>query len=105
MDNPAGRALIETVRKINEMGRRARSGEPSVEEYLRALGSDPVTEWFTALLREKSEELENERQRADKLAGALREWYQAKYASFSDERPDGADSQLVGALREMGIVA
>jgi hypothetical protein len=72
MDNPAGRSLMETIRKVSEMGRRARSGEPSAEDYLRAVGSDPTTQWFTALLREKNEELEKERQRADRLARALR---------------------------------
>lgn len=72
MDSPAARSLVETVRQINEMVRRARSGEPSVEDYLRIVSADPVTEWFSGLLREKSEELEQERQRADRLARALR---------------------------------
>ena len=66
MDSPAARSLMETVRQINEMGRRARAGgEPGVEAYLRIVASDPTTEWFTELLREKSQELATERERAD----------------------------------------
>lgn len=72
MDIPGAASLLETVRQMNEMARRARSGEPSVEDYLRMVSSDPVTEWFTGLLREKNEELEQERQRGDRLARALR---------------------------------
>jgi hypothetical protein len=37
-----------------------------------------ITEWFTGLLREKTEELERERLPADCLAGALRAWYAAR---------------------------
>ncbi len=48
---------MEMVRTINEMSRRARAGEPGVEDYLRAVSADPVTEWFTALLQEKNDEL------------------------------------------------
>jgi hypothetical protein len=72
MDIPGAASLLETVRQMNEMARRARSGEPSVEDYLKMVSSDPVTEWFTGLLREKNEELEQERQRGDRLARALR---------------------------------
>jgi hypothetical protein len=72
MDIPGAASLLETVRQMNEMARRARSGEPSVEDYLRMVSSDPVTEWFTGLLREKNEELEQERQRGDRLARELR---------------------------------
>ena len=73
MENPAADSIVETVRKLNEMTRRARSGEPTVDDYLRALASDPVTEWFTVLLRERTEELEREKRRADRLAATLRD--------------------------------
>ena len=73
MDNPAADNVVETVRRLNELTRRARAGEPTVDDYLRALASDPVTEWFTVLLRERTEELEKERQRADRLAARLRD--------------------------------
>ncbi len=72
MDNPAGRSLTELVRKMSEVGRREGSGDPDAEEYLRIVSSDPVTEWFTKLLREKNEELEQERRRGDRLARELR---------------------------------
>jgi hypothetical protein len=104
MDNPAARSLMEMVRKLNEMGHRARSGEPGVEDYLRAVSSDPATEWFTGLLREKREELEEERQRADRLARALRAWYSAKDARGSDGSPSELDLQLVNVLQSMGII-
>ena len=80
MDNPAAREIVETVRKMNELARRARSGEPSAEDYLRAISSDPVTKWFAELLREKNEELEKEKQRVDRLACVLRAWYAARDA-------------------------
>ena len=72
MDNPAASSLTEMVRKMNEVIRRERSGEPSAEDYLRIVSADPVTEWFTTLLREKNEELEQERRRGDRLARELR---------------------------------
>jgi hypothetical protein len=100
MDHPAARSLMETVRKINEMGRRARSGEPQVEDYLRAVTSDPTTEWFTQLLREKNEELRTERERADQLACALRAWYRAR----SDESAAEAESELVKLLDVLEII-
>ena len=104
MDFPAARALAETVRQINEMGRRARSGEPSVEHYLQTINSDPVTEWFTGLLREKSEELEKERHRVDQLAHALQAWYRAKEETIPDESSSAAELQLVNVLRTTGII-
>ena len=61
MDNPAADNVVETVRRLNELTRRARAGEPTVDDYLRALASDPVTEWFTVLLRERTDELEKEK--------------------------------------------
>lgn len=73
MDNPAADSVVETVRRLNELTRRARAGEPTVDDYLQALASDPVTEWFTILLRERTEELEKERRRADRLAARLRD--------------------------------
>ena len=103
MDNPAGRSLIETIRKLNEMGRGAGSSDPSVEDYLRTVSSDPVTEWFTALLREKNEELEKERQGADRVARALRSWY-ARNDRVPEESASEAELQLVNLLRSLGIV-
>jgi hypothetical protein len=73
MDNPAADSIVETVRRLNELTRRARSGEPTVDDYLSALASDPVTEWFTVLLRERTEDLEREKRRADRLAARLRD--------------------------------
>jgi hypothetical protein len=97
MDYPGMDSLMESIRKINEMSRRARSGDPDIEQYLRSVGSDPVTEWFTALLREKNEELAQERQRSARLASALRAWYR-------NQAGGEADMQLVKALREGGII-
>ncbi len=101
MDSPAARSLMETVRMINEMGRRARSGEPSVEDYLRRVNSDPITEWFTELLREKGEELDQERQRGDRLAAAVRAWYAGRAPHVSTNE---AELQLIHLLREMNII-
>src|SRR5262245_41671184 len=101
MDHPAARSLMETVRKINEMGRRARSGEPQVEDYLQAVNSDPTTEWFTELLREKNEELRKESERVDQLACALRAWYRAKHEASASE----PDSQLVKILHAMDVIS
>jgi hypothetical protein len=98
MDNPGMDSLMDTVRRINEVGRRARSGEPQVEDYLRAVGSEPRTEWFTNLLREKNEELLKERDRSDRLANALRTWYR------SNDQASDADVQLIKALRSFGVV-
>jgi hypothetical protein len=105
MDNPAVWSLVETVRQLNEMARRARSGEPNVEDYLRIVSSDPVTEWFTGLLREKNEELEQERQRADRLARALRAWHAATAERLSaNVSANEAELQLIDILREMRII-
>jgi hypothetical protein len=93
---------METVRMINEMGRRARAGEPGVDAYLQRVAADPVTEWFTELLREKSAELERERQRTDQLANALRMWHAARIDGA--ECPTEADVELIGVLRAMGII-
>jgi len=100
MDHPAARSLMETVRKINETGRRARSGEPEVDDYLRAVTSDPMTQWFTELLHEKNEELGRDRERADQLACAIRAWYRIRNREAADE----ADSQLVNVLHAMEII-
>jgi hypothetical protein len=94
MDHPAIDSLMESVRKINELAKKARSGEPGVEDYVQSLGADPVTAWFTDLLREKNEELKKARERSDRVASALRNW-QAK----SD-----ADANLAKTLRELGIL-
>lgn len=105
MDNTAALSLIETVRKLNEVTRKARSGDPSVEDYLRIVSSDPVTEWFTGLLREKSEELEQERERVDRLARALRAWYAATAArALVNGSTSEGELQLINVLREMRII-
>jgi hypothetical protein len=105
MDNAAGRSLMEAVRDLNEMVRRARSGEPSVEDYLRMVSADPITEWFTGLLREKSEELEQERERADRLASAVRTWYAARTdRAAGNASASASELQLIGILRELNII-
>ena len=93
---------METVRMINEMGRRARAGEPGVDAYLQQVAADPVTDWFTELLREKSAELEQERQRTEQLAKVLRSWHAARIDGV--ECPTEADVQLIGVLQAMGII-
>jgi hypothetical protein len=95
MDNPGARELNEMVRRVKEEARRARSGEPSAEDYLSVLTSDPTTQWFTELLREKNQELERERQEADKLSSALRTWRQSRL-----EQSALADQVLLKALEE-----
>jgi hypothetical protein len=104
MDSPGARHLMETIRKISEIGQRARSGAPSADDYLRALASDPTTEWFSELLREKSEELTKQSERADQVAGALRAWYRTKHATTGEPSVDEADLQLVDILRAMKIL-
>ena len=104
MDNPAAQHLMDMVRKVNDISQRARSGAPGVDDYLRALASDPTTSWFTELLREKSADLERERQRTDQLACALRVWYCAKQIGASDISADQAELQLINALQVMGII-
>jgi hypothetical protein len=99
MDNPGAWHLMQTVRKIKEVSQGAQSGAPSADDYLRAVASDPTTEWFTELLREKNEELTTERERADRLAGALRAWYQKR-----EHSADEAELQMVNLLREMKIL-
>ena len=104
MDSPGAMNLMEMVRKINEIGQRARSGAPSADDYLRALAADSTTAWFTELLREKNEELTKERERAERLAGALRAWYRAKHAGTEEQSAEEADLQLVSLLHAMGIL-
>ena len=104
MDNPAAWHLMEMVRKVNDIGQRARAGAPGVDDYLRTLASDPTTDWFTELLREKSAELEQERQRTDQLVCALRVWYRAKQAGASDLSDNQAELQLVNTLQVMGVI-
>jgi len=104
MDNPGAWHLMEMVRKINEIGHRARSGAPSTDDYLRAVAADPTTEWFTELLREKNEELIKERERADQLACALRAWYRAKHGTPGEPSADEAEMQLVNLLHVMEIL-
>ena len=95
---------MEMVRKVNEIGHRARSGAPGADDYLRSVASDPTTEWFTELLLEKNEELTKERERADRLACALRDWYRAKQARTAEQSADEAESQLINLLRAMEIL-
>lgn len=104
MDNPGAKSLMDTVRKINQLAQQARSGEPGVEDYLRAVSSDPVTEWFTEILREKSEELEKEKRRTDQLACALRSWYQATHARNSGEPASEAELHLINVLYETSVI-
>jgi hypothetical protein len=96
MDHPAIDSLMETVRRINQISQRARSGDPSVEDYLRSLGSDPVTAWFTDLLREKNDELQKDRERSARVVAALRNWH----ASGESD----ADAKLVKTLRDLDII-
>jgi len=95
---------METVRKINEIGHRARSGPPGADDYLRSVASDPTTEWFSELLREKNEELTKERERADQLACALRAWYRSKHATPGEPSADEAEMQLSNLLHAMEIL-
>jgi len=95
---------METVRKLNQIGRIARAGQFGVDDYLRAVTSDPLTDWFTEVLREKNHELESERQRADRLAEALQAWSTAKHAGLPDYSADAADRQLINVLEAMGIL-
>jgi hypothetical protein len=104
MDNPAARDIVETVRKISEMARKARSGEPTAEDYLRAISSDPVTKWFAELLSEKNEELEKEKQRVHQLTCGLRAWYAARTPGLSEGSSSEAELQLSKLLRVMKIV-
>ncbi len=100
MDMPAVDHLMQTVRKLSEIGQRARSGDPSIDDYLELIKADPTTDWFTDLLRENRAELEKEKLRADQLAATMRAWYRAKQVSSGD-----ADAQFIHALRAMGVIA
>ena len=104
MDNPGADSLMETVRKINEVAKKARSSKPGVEEYLQGLNSDPVTEWFMELLREKNGELAEEKERGDRLVRALRLWHQAKAAAMLEPSASQADLQLTSAMRDLGLI-
>jgi len=105
MDIPQADSLMEMVRTINEMSRRARAGEPGIEDYLRAVSADPVTEWFTSLLREKNEELQTERERSDRLANALRTWRRELDEGESNKFESDAELRLLKVLHSMGIIA
>lgn len=105
MDNPANFSLMESVRKMNDTVRRARSGEPQVEDYLKVIASDPVAEWFNEILREKTDELLTERQKSDQLAAALRNWYSARHGeTHSSESVVAAEQRLVSLLERMEIL-
>src|SRR5262245_36489314 len=104
MDNPAINSLMETVRKINEISQRARSGDPSEEDYLKTVAADPVTEWFTGLLREKNAELQKERDRSDRLSKALWAWYRATRQAQPEGSSSEAEQQLVRVLRDLDII-
>ena len=104
MYDPAADSIMEAVRKLNEMTRRARSGEPAVDDYLRAVAADPVTEWFTVLLREQTAELEKEKERADQLAGACRRWFSEASSRLSESQCSAAEADLAKVLRELSII-
>lgn len=104
MDTPGADSLMGMVRKINEIGRRARSGEPAADDYLRAVSSDPATEWFTDLLREKNDELRKEKERSDRLASALRAWRRESREATSSESAAAAADRLCNVLRQMKII-
>ena len=98
MDMPGADFIMESVRKINQMSQRARAGEPGIEEYLQMVSSDPTTQWFTELLREKNDELLKEKDRSARLAHALRAWCQNR------EDDHDADFALIKTLSELGII-
>jgi hypothetical protein len=104
MDNPAARSLMETVQKLNRIGKLAGANKPEVDDYLRGIDSDPLSDWFTELLREKDQELAGQRQQSDRLAVALRDWYAAKAARTAVEPPGEAELRLAQVLHEMKIV-
>ena len=99
MDFPAAHALTAKVREIEALVRKARAGEPTAEDYLRAVNSDPAAEWYRDLLREKNEELEQERGRSTELVQALHKWMEARSASG---QVSDADAQLIETLRQKG---
>jgi hypothetical protein len=100
MENPAARNLMDMVRQVSEMARKARSGEPTLDDYLKAVASEPRTEWFMEILHEKSAELEKETERADRMTRLLRNWYAAKLSAG-----DAADQQLISAIRSIGVIS
>ena len=104
MENPVVGNILDTVRQINEIARKARSGEPTAEDYLKTISSDPVGKWFAELLRERNDELEKEKQRVDRLSGALRAWYAARSSSLSGESATEAERSLANLLQVMKIV-
>jgi hypothetical protein len=104
MDQPGADSLVETVRRLNEMMRKARSGEPTVDDYLQAVASDPVTDWFTVLLREKTEELEKERARLNRLTLAGRHWLGDMGPRLSENACTQAELDLARALRDLGVI-
>jgi hypothetical protein len=104
MYNPAADSLMDTVRRFNEMTRRARSGEPSVEDYLQTLASDPVAQWFTEVLREKSEDLQKEQARMDRLTAACKRWYTEATPRLSANRGTVAEAELASILRDLSVI-
>jgi hypothetical protein len=104
MDMSAAHSLMEMVQTINQMSRKARAGEPGIEDYLRAVSADPVTEWFTGLLQEKNQELQTERERADRLANALRAWRREVDEGQPNRQESDAELRLLKVLRGMGII-
>ena len=104
MYDPAADSIMDTVRKLNEVARRARSGEPAVDDYLKVVAADPVTEWFTVLLREKNEELEREKKRADQLAAAGRRWFADVSSRLADNQCSAAEADLANLLRDLSII-
>lgn len=100
MDFPAAHALTAKVREIEALVRKARAGEPTAEDYLRAVNADPAAEWYGDLLREKREELEQERARSAEVAQALHKWMEARSASG---QVSDADAQLIDTVQPKHI--
>jgi hypothetical protein len=103
MEIPGADSLMETVRLINRIGKANRSAQSNMDEYLDGISLDPITEWFTDLLREKTAELDKERERADRVANALSEWYGASHGRISDGSASEADVKLAEIIRGIGI--
>jgi hypothetical protein len=104
MENPAAHDLMEMVRRFKEISRGGGPGVPTVEDYLRAVSADPTTQWFTELLREKTDELDKERRQAGQLTCALRAWHRAKQEG-TERSASEADLHLVQSLQAIGIIA
>ena len=63
-----------------------------------------VAEWFTVLLREKTEELEKERERVDHLSVACRRWFSEVHSRLTEGNCGAAEAGLAEVLRELSII-